>query len=224
MSKHSSHPSRLVLDRVRLGERLDEVADHVATCEVCRDYVEDRPVARVPSWVHSLDEPRWWPRMLFRAAPVAAVAFAALAAVWLRVGVQGDSPEPYVGVKAAAPVVEVYLRTADRVEAWSHQALNVGDRIQLRIMPSGFAHVSVLAQAAGGLVVLHQQEVSASDRFATLSLSRSFRVDDSDSKNELIVLLSREPLKDSALQNLPLHSTPNIWVRRLSFTEESSHE
>ena len=222
----SKHPSRLVLDRARLGDRSADVAAHIETCDVCRNYIASRSVESVPAWVSAIDRPRrdlWWHQLL-RPAPVAALAVAAAAVLWLQVEPEPQSPGTYVGVKAATPSVEVFLQRADRVEPWLSQAVMTGDRLQLRIRPEGFAEIAVVAHGPDGFVVLHRQAVDISERASLVSLSRSFRVDGSAADNQLVVVLSRAPLTSATLQTPPTTSSANVWVRWLRFEQDDSHE
>ncbi|MEL7372621.1 MAG: hypothetical protein AAFN74_27090, partial [Myxococcota bacterium] len=120
----SDHPSRLALDRARLGDVSDEVDEHLATCSVCRAYVEEQFNAAAPAWTRAIDvsahRRRRWLRNLFLPMPMlGAVAVTALALLWLPAGDQKPSNRPYIGTKAAAPVVQVFLRHNDRVTSWT---------------------------------------------------------------------------------------------------------
>lgn len=220
------HPSRLALDRARLGDSSGEVTAHLQECSACRDYVQARLDTPVPAWARALESPRQpaWLAMAWPRWTATALVTAAAAVLWLGITPQTKPPGRYIGVKAATPAVEVFLRRQGRVVPWTGQGLRTGDRIQLRISPADFEQISVVAKNPNGFVPIHRQTISETERGASIVLSRSFRVDGTTTDNDLIVLLSRAPVTPEALRQPPDTSTTDLWVQRLHFKKEIVHE
>lgn len=197
----SPHPSFLQLDRLALGAADPQVAAHVASCDSCRAHLGrlEQPVP-LPAWVREAAETPRRPRWLRLFAPGLGLV-AAAAAVLLVVQSRAVGPA-YDGTKGA-PTVGIYIERAGQVSLWNGvQPLRPGDRIELKVAPDGYRHLTVAGLDHQSPVQLYQGTVAPTGE---TTLPRSFRLDDSPGDEQLLVLFSDAPVTGAELREVFAH-------------------
>lgn len=225
MAEHANHPSFLELDRLVLGaQRSSVTANHIRECDACQGYLDqvtaDRPVAR---WAIDLStqQPKanrvywsWW-----KWAGGFAGAATAVTAVVMLVAIPAGDP---VQITAKGdPAVGVYVKRHDRVSLWDGRSEVIpGDTLRLKVIPSGYEHLTVLSPEtregeSGNLTRLHEAVV---DPDKEIVLPVAWRVDEEMGDEEIIVVLSREPLPgEVTLEEIEVASSQSrhLWFTRL---------
>lgn len=226
------HPSYLALDRYALGAVALEVEQHLSACARCRGYVDEvRQPARVPDWVTDMSKTRIpLPRMAFVTVPAIAVAIAMIVSItrWAEWGEPAQSTRTtYVAAKSA-PLVVIFLKRGEEIIAWSHERVRAGDSLRLGVSSGGFDRVTVLAEAHGAWIQLHEGSISESKGpgLPMTLLPVSFRVDSLGDHERLTVVLSHgllprgfEPLGDGPSVN-PGIKDGSIWAQTIDLPKE----
>jgi hypothetical protein len=222
----SEHPSFLALDRHAVRP-LDgsTVGEHVERCPACRSHVERvRSSGPVPDWARDLS--RAPARASLRWSWLAAAA--ALAAGVLVIALRPARPhDPESTTVRGSAAVGVYVRRGSRVFLWDgRQPVVAGDRIRLKVIPEGFAYVTVLTRETSGgerrLRVLFAAEV---DPGRESVLPAAWQIDAAPGPETLIVSLSQGPLAPGEIVRAEHRADAAIWVRRLELPKASrSHE
>lgn len=193
-----SHPSFLVLDRASLGSASPRVNEHVAGCELCREYLRSLeqappPGAQVGVLVAIQGRQRrlraWW----------AGASLLAAAACSILVLGRGASTPPatqaqavYVGVKGLASVW-VYVKRGDSTELWDgRRPLVAGDRLRIKLDSAGFARVAVYSvKAPHAPELLYSGGITPGQN----TLPDAWEVDGEPGDERLVVALMNDPVE-----------------------------
>lgn len=195
-----THPSRLALDRLALGEADPALEQHLAACPDCRAHLAAvcaRPP--MPAWLHEAPQRRTWWRPL---------AFAgALAAVALVVVLRPAPPDPTT--PKGLPAVTVWLKRGDVVSTWDGVSpVRGGDSLRLEAVPAGYAYVTVVATGDGGPTTLFAAKL---DPHGKPTLTPAWQLDAQGASEHLAVLFTRAPVDDTHLSTLLSRRDDNAW-------------
>jgi hypothetical protein len=192
----TAHPSYLALDRAYLGSAQPGVAEHIATCEVCRLYlesltnlpVEPTLVASKGSFAQQARSPRSW---LLGAVSLAAMACGLLLFV-ANIKRPVAPAEPYIAAKGFRSVW-VYVKRGDATQLWDgKQPFVAGDRVRLKVDPGGYQHIQVYSLTEPDRPTLLFSGPLAPNKIMTLP--EAWELDDSAAAERLFVVLSHAPV------------------------------
>jgi hypothetical protein len=206
----ASHPTWLELDAHHLGANDTGIAQHVASCASCTEYLKRlaEPVP-VPMWLGRVERRR--PRWHLRVAAGAGLALAA--SLLVSVFMPGDRVRP-----KGQPSVAVFARQKDRVELWDGRTrFRRGDAVRFEVYAGVSKHVTVTSPAR---VRLYDAAVASGQR-TLLPLSFVFDADPGD--ETVFVVLSPDVLSDAALADALEHEPHDskAWVIHLVLPKES---
>ncbi len=199
-----NHPSRLALDRHALGETSAGLDAHLAGCSECRAHIEaTRQPLPVPRWVADASATRSCWRGWRRAAVAVAAAVSAAGLVFFL-----PHPPPSTTAKGQ-PTVTVWLKRGDAVSAWDGKSpVRGGDAIRLEAMPAGYAYLTVVFAAGGGLTTLFAAKVDPSGK---PTLTPAWSLDGEGRQEHLAVLFTRAPVDDASLDELLSRRDAQAW-------------
>ena len=198
-----SHPSRLAVDRLALGEASPEVEAHLSGCAECRAHFEAvRAQLPVPAWVKDAATPprrAWW-RPLVLAASLATV----LLVVLLR------PPPPPETTAKGFPAVTVWFKRGELVSTWDGTSpLRGGDAVRFEAVPAGYGWVTVVAESAdGGLVTLFAAKLDPSGK---PTLTPAWQLDAHGTQEHLAVLFTRDAVRDAHVPSLLSRRDAEAW-------------
>lgn len=129
------------------------------------------------------------------------------------------------------PAVGVYVKRDGRVSLWDGRArVLAGDTLRLKVVPVDFSHITVLSRQddsdAATLGRLHEAPVTPGQETV---LSVAWRVDAQPGSEEIVVVLSHEPLhRDLTLTLAKIHArsreSQNLWSTRLVLMKGTASE
>jgi hypothetical protein len=224
MTHRSFHPSYLELDRFALGANQEpSTQDHVRDCETCRQHVER--VCRagvVPEWVAdvAIERKRSF-RWRLKQRTALTVCAGGLVAAFVALLVAMPLTPETAGIAAkGTPAVGVYVKRNDRVFLWDGRAsLEAGDFVRLKVAPSGYEYLTVMAfeARAGSASWTILFETSVEPTGETV-LPGAWEIDDSRHREEMLIVFSVAPLAPAITANALLDRNADvsgIWHTRL---------
>jgi hypothetical protein len=219
MSPVQEHPSFLALDRPASGPLPAALRAHVESCEACAAHLARvQEHESVPGWARALEDPAAAPRWPLWRGLVLVASLASLALMVWRVVPAVEAESPYVGVKGG-PALALYVKRAEQVQTWDGTyPVRPGDSLRLQVAAQGYGHVWVGTLADGRPVTLYRGALPAGGEL----LPPSWRVNAQGHVEQLLVVLSREPLSGPALaQALDAESRgADVWVEQLLLRKE----
>ncbi len=198
----SPHPSFLALDRFSLGATSSQVAEHVRSCDECQRYLralaEAPPSAVLPSIQAGVAEQRRRTQRRWGAAASVLAAAACLAFALTRLAPSASSEKTgplYVGAKGFASVW-IYVKRGTVTQLWDgKQPVFAGDRLRIKLDPSGFRQVAVYSLKDPETPELLFTGSVAPAQSSTLP--DAWEVDGEPGAERLVVVLSNEPVQPS---------------------------
>lgn len=216
------HPSFFELDLAVAEGREADLAAHTASCADCAAYLARAKERRaMPERIAALERGggpeirllerrRWW--------WVAALAGAgAVATAAVLVAVPGPG---YVGGKGA-PGASLYVKRGDAVFQWTpDQPVQAGDLLRLSVVPAGFTQLVVATPAGTRWTPLFQGPVDGQRDF---EVPASWRVDAAGTAEQLLIVLSRRPVRAEDLPALALRQPrgEDAWTIHLKIDKIS---
>jgi hypothetical protein len=218
------------------GSPNGEVADHVAKCERCTAYLKElraldaqphvrldpRPLtgalAAPPNEERSRQDALEYERSRRRILAPVAGALAMAAAVALYLHGRDATDQPYVGVKGA-PSIQVLVRGKDGTRVWDGRSpVHPGDAIALHVACEQLTQFTVATDSAEA----HRFSEGTCPQAPT-TLPFTLVVDDQPGHEHFVVVLSRAPLDDRALQHAVRARTRDegMWVTAFDFPKEA---
>ncbi len=236
----------LLLSALNASEATSAKA-HLATCTVCgtrwqevnedkqrfEQFVFARTLPKVEAAVEKNDSMfsklnvRWL-------MPVLGLVTAGVAAFIIHAALVGLEPEPYVGVKGQAPMLEVFaMRDEGRPFSVKRgQALKPKDRIRFVVNPPGAKYVLIASRDAKGTFTVYHpfgasqsQKVPGDDGPKKVELSSTIELDDTAGPERLVAVFSAQPVaahdvEAALLANPDSPSVPNAQVVSWEFVKE----
>lgn len=145
----NGHPSFRELDRLSLGEVLDDVRSHAESCEACADHLRRLATLPLPPRELRLHAPPRVRRVGYAIA--AALAAGIVAFFWLAEREPAPPPKGEWIAAKGAPSVAIFVRRGERTRLWDGASpLRGGDRLRIRVAPEGHAHLLVASREEGG--------------------------------------------------------------------------